>query len=67
MAVKPKTRAAAKGKRPAASETSKSIQEQTKAFLKAGGEIEQVRSGVSGQQNLAGPKHITLGKKSESK
>ncbi len=62
MAAKP-TRAAAKKKPPAAAETSLSIEEQTKAFLKAGGAIEQINSGVSGQQSMAGPKHITLSSK----
>ena len=37
---------------PAASETSMSIAEQTAAFLKSGGEINQVPSGVSGQVSL---------------
>lgn len=58
--AKPKT-AAPKKKQPASTETSQSIEAQTAAFLKAGGEIEQVSSGVSGQQSMAGPKHITLG------
>ena len=65
MAAKPKT-APAKKKQPAAAETSLSIEEQTKAFLKQGGEIEQINSGVSGQQSMAGPKHITLGNKPRS-
>jgi hypothetical protein len=60
MASKPKT-APAKKKAPAATETSLSIEEQTKAFLKAGGKIEQIDSGVSGQQSMAGSKQITLG------
>lgn len=65
MPAKPKTRTAKK-KAPAAVETSMSIEEQTQAFLKAGGKIEQIGSGVSGQQSLAGPKHITLGKKPQA-
>ncbi len=65
MAGKPKT-AAAKKKQPDASETSLSIEEQTAAFLKAGGAIEQIESGVSGQQSMAGPKHITLSNKPKS-
>lgn len=65
MAAKPKT-AAAKKKQPAAIETSKSIAEQTRAFLKAGGEIQQINSGISGQQSLAGPRHISLGNKEKS-
>ncbi|WP_339338650.1 hypothetical protein [uncultured Oceanicoccus sp.] len=54
---------AVKKKQPNASETSLSIEEQTAAFLKAGGAIEQIASGVSGQQSMAGPKHITLSTK----
>ncbi len=60
MTTKPKT-AAAKKKRPAVIETSQSIEEQTKAFLASGGEITQIKAGVSGQQSLAGPRHISLG------
>jgi len=56
-------KAAAKKKQPTASQTSLSIQEQTKAFLGAGGEITQVDAGVSGQQSMAGPKHISIGNK----
>ncbi|QCF24562.1 hypothetical protein [Hydrocarboniclastica marina] len=49
---------AAKGKRKAndVAETHQTIEEQTRAFLKSGGAIEQVRSGVSGQASLGGPK-----------
>jgi len=39
------------------------IEEQTAAFLESGGKIQQIPSGVSGQTNLSGPKHITLGNK----
>jgi RecA/RadA recombinase len=60
MAAKP-TRAAAKKKAAAAAESSQSIEAQTKAFLEKGGEIEQISTGVSGQQSMAGPKHIRLG------
>lgn len=63
MAVKPKA-AAPKKKPSAASITSESIEIQTDAFLKAGGKIQRIASGVSGQQNIAGPKHIILGNKS---
>jgi hypothetical protein len=49
MAAKPE-RAVAKKKQPAAVETSQSIEAQTAAFLAAGGEIERIDSGVSGQQ-----------------
>jgi len=49
MAAKPQ-RAAAKKKQPPAVETSASIEEQTAAFLASGGKIDQVQSGISGQQ-----------------
>lgn len=65
MAGRQKTVAARK-KQPTATETSQSIQEQTKAFLGAGGEIKQISSGVSGQQSMAGPKHISIGNKSRN-
>lgn len=42
-------------------ETSKSIESLTEAFLKSGGKIEEVPSGVSGQQSLRGPRHIKIG------
>lgn len=42
-------------------ETSDSIASQVEAFLKQGGEIQQIDTGVSGQQNVSGPRHITLG------
>lgn len=59
----PARTAPAKKKEPAAVISSKTIAEQTEAFLRAGGVIDKVKSGVSGHQNLAGPKHITLGNK----
>ena len=37
------------------------IAEETAIFLKSGGKIQQIPTGVSGQVNLAGPKHIKLG------
>ncbi len=55
-----------KAKPPAAIETQRSIEEQTAAFLKCGGKVQQIPSGVTGQVNLAGPRHITLGKKPET-
>ena len=66
MASKPARQPArqpAKKKQPASVETSQSIEEQTKAFLKAGGKVNHIRTGVSGQQGLAGPRHISLGGK----
>ncbi|WNZ57435.1 hypothetical protein ACJJI5_18745 [Microbulbifer sp. EKSA008] len=61
MAKKPSS--SSNRKQAAPLETSESIEEQVKAFLAGGGEIEQVPKGVSGQTNTSGPKHITLGKK----
>jgi hypothetical protein len=53
----------AKKRERGASETSAAISEQTKAFLAAGGKIERIKPGVSGQAKLGGPKHIYLGSK----
>jgi hypothetical protein len=66
MARKP-TRAAAKKKQPAAVQTSQSIEEQTKLFLKSGNKIEVIQSGVSGQQSMAASKHIKLGNKTAAR
>ena len=66
MARKP-TRAAAKKKQPAAVETSESIEEQTRLFLKSGNKIQVIQSGVSGQQSMAANKNIKLGNKTASK
>ena len=55
MATKP-LKTVGKKKQPAAVETSSSIDDKVKAFLEAGGEIEQVRSGISGQPSMAPPK-----------
>ena len=57
----------ATAKQPAASETSESIEEQVKAYLKKGGEIQQIESGVSGQQSMGERKHINLGNSSTQK
>jgi len=62
MARKP-TRAAAKKKQPSAVETSESIEEQTRLFLKQGNKIDVIKSGVSGQPTMAVSKQIKLGNK----
>jgi hypothetical protein len=49
MSAKPQ-RAPAKKKQPAAVETSKSIEDQTRDFLQSGGSIQSIKSGISGQQ-----------------
>jgi hypothetical protein len=55
-----KLRAPGKKKQPAATETSKSIDEQVRSFLAGGGSIEQVKSGVSGQESMLGRKQINI-------
>ncbi len=62
MASKPRTQPAKK-KVPPSVETSQSIEEQTKAFFKSGGKVDEIKTGVSGQVGLAGPRHISLGSK----
>jgi hypothetical protein len=55
MTSKP-LRTAGKKKQPAAVETSASLEDKVKAFLASGGEIEQIKSGVSGQPSMGSPK-----------
>lgn len=62
MATKSKKASARKKDSPAV-ETSETIAEQTRLFLKNGGEIEVIASGVSGQPSLGGNRHITIGNK----
>jgi hypothetical protein len=59
-------KAPSKKKQPAATGTSRSIDDQIKAFIDGGGSIEQIKSGVSGQQSMLGPKHINLESKPKS-
>ena len=48
-------------KKPAAgAETSLTIAEQTAAFLQSGGEIEQIKTGTTGQVFTTGRKHIVI-------
>lgn len=51
-------RAASKKKQPAAVETSESIEEQTRAFLKSGNKIDVIQSGISGQPSMAVAKSL---------
>ena len=56
MATKPKAKplkTAGKKKQPSAVETSASIESKIESFLAAGGKIEKIASGVSGQQSMA--------------
>lgn len=55
-----------KAKRPSevsAESRSIAIENDVAAFLSAGGNIEKIPTGVSGQTSMAGPKHISLGNK----
>jgi len=61
-----KLRAPGKKKQPAATETSHSIDEQVRSFLEGGGAIEQVKSGVSGQESMIGRNQINLNSKPKS-
>ena len=65
MTIKLKT-VPTKKKQAAATETSLSIAEQTRAFLDSGGRIELIKSGVSGQLGIMGSKHITISNKPKS-
>jgi len=55
--------AAKKRGQAAPAETSQTIADQTAAFLKHGGKVEEVPRGVSGQTSLAARKHITISSK----
>jgi len=48
---------------PADDFSSLSIEEQTARFIAAGGKVQQIPLGVSGQVATSGPRHITLGKR----
>ena len=52
MTRKP-TRAPSRPKQSAATETSESIAEQTRRYLKSGKKIQVIKSGISGQPTLA--------------
>lgn len=62
MSTKPKS---AKPKPVEATSHSRSlsIEQHIEAFLDAGGTINKIPNGVSGQVHTAGPKHISLGNK----
>ena len=51
----------------AATETSDTIAKQMEEFLSRGGHIEQIDSGVSGQTDYKGSRHITLGNSNKPK
>jgi hypothetical protein len=55
MVTKP-LKTVGKKKKPATVDTSSSIEDKIEAFLKAGGEIEHIKSGISGQPSMASTK-----------
>ena len=59
MATKPKKKATASNSR-------ESLAEDVAAFLKAGGKIQQIDTGKSGQTTTSGPRQIVLSHKSNS-
>jgi len=50
-------------KKEAAVSTRKDLAEHIEAFLKAGGKVQQIPSGVSGQTSTSGPRQIVLSHK----
>ncbi len=56
-----------KSKRKATPQTSREdLAEHVAAFLKAGGKVQQIPTGVSGQTSTSGPRQIVLSHKSSS-
>lgn len=52
-----------KSKRDAVISNRKDLAEHVEAFLKAGGKVQQIPSGVSGQTSTSGPRQIVLSHK----
>jgi len=55
-----------KAKKEAAVSTREDLEEHVAAFLKAGGKVQQIPSGVSGQTSTSGPRQIVLSHKTSS-
>ncbi len=56
-----------KSKKKAATETTREdLAKHVAAFLKAGGKVQQIPAGVSGQTTTSGPRQIVLSHKSSS-
>ena len=47
---------------PSSEERRRTLEDDVRAFLKSGKKIEQIPTGVSGQDQLGRGKHITLGR-----
>tara|TARA_B110000495_G_scaffold132481_1_gene115696 strand:+ start:447 stop:650 length:204 start_codon:yes stop_codon:yes gene_type:complete len=43
-----------------------SLEAQMEKFLASGGEVQKIASGISGQVQTTGPRHITLGKRHQA-
>ncbi|MBL6745465.1 MAG: hypothetical protein ISP88_06100 [Pseudomonadales bacterium] len=55
-----------KSKKEAAVSTRVDLEEHIAAFLKSGGKVQQIPSGVSGQTSTSGPRQIVLSHKTSS-
>ncbi len=55
---------ASKPKKDAAPDRKINLAEQVEAFLKAGGTVKKIPSGISGQTTTSGPRQIVLSHKS---
>ncbi len=55
-----------KSKKEAVVNTRADLTEHIEAFLKAGGKVQQIPSGVSGQTSTSGPRQIVLSHKTSS-
>ena len=55
-----------KPKKEAVVSTREDLEEHIEAFLKSGGKVQQIPSGVSGQTSTSGPRQIVLSYKTSS-
>ncbi|MEQ8315679.1 MAG: hypothetical protein RL839_10470 [Gammaproteobacteria bacterium] len=55
-----------KAKKEAAVSNREDLEEHIEAFLKSGGKVQQIPSGVSGQTSTSGPRQIVLSHKTSS-
>ncbi|MEQ8954505.1 MAG: hypothetical protein RL120_10250 [Gammaproteobacteria bacterium] len=57
---------ASKSKKDAAVNTRDDLNEHIEAFLKSGGKVQQIPTGVSGQTSTSGPRQIVLSHKTSN-
>ncbi|MCY4264838.1 MAG: hypothetical protein OXE78_08280 [Gammaproteobacteria bacterium] len=57
---------ASKSKKEAAVSSREDLEEHIAAFLKAGGKVQHIPTGVSGQTSTSGPRQIVLNHKTSS-